>query len=90
MTHPGFTIMHQEAVSVASEDYVNENGFYFYCTTGGNVAFCAFNDKTDAEALTKTIASGATFMDAEPVYCRKILHTGTTASGIIIGTCRNI
>lgn len=85
MGTPTLVITHQVTIDVSEEDYVNENGFYFHCTTAGDVKYCAYDDKDDADAVTKTFEARATFTDIEPVFCRKIFSSGTTASGIIVG-----
>lgn len=76
-------ITHVAAISLASTDYTNENGFYFFTTGGGDVKFCALND-ADANAVTLTLSAQETFQI--PILCRKIFKTGTTATGIYIGT----
>ena len=85
MGTPTLVITHQLSIDVSEEDYVNENGFYFHATTAGNVKYCAFDDKDDGQAQTKTFEAQASFKDAEPVFCRKIFSSGTTASGIVVG-----
>lgn len=85
MATPTLVITHQLLIDVSKEDYVNENGFYFHCKTAGDVKYCAYDDKDDEQAQTKTYEAQPTFKDAEPVFCRKIFSSGTTASGIIVG-----
>jgi len=76
-------IVHEEAVSLASADFIDEEGFFFHCTTGGDIKYCAFNDKADAAAVTKTFAASDSY--SNPVRVRKIFKVGTTATGIYAG-----
>jgi hypothetical protein len=75
-------IVHEEAVDLSSTDFVDEEGFFFHTTAGGNIKYCAKND-TDAAAVTKTF--DATDSYTRPVMARKIFKTGTTATGIYAG-----
>lgn len=77
------TIMHKELIDVSENDYTNENGFYFHTTGGGDVEYCLLND-ADADAVTITFSAQETFV--MPELCRKIFSSGTTATGIYIGT----
>jgi hypothetical protein len=76
-------ILHEELISLASTDYVDEEGFFFHATTGGPVKYCALSDKSDAAAVTKTFASPDIYNN--PVLVRKIFKTGTSATGIYAG-----
>jgi len=76
-------ITHVASINVSVADYTNENGFFFHATGAGNVKFCALND-ADAAAVTITFSAQETFQ--VPILCRKIFASGTTATGIYIGT----
>jgi hypothetical protein len=75
-------ITREVAVSVASVDFTDENGF-FIRSGAGNIKYCPLGNKSDAEAITKTVSESALFVD--PVICRKIFKVGTTATGIYVG-----
>ena len=75
-------ITREVAISVASADFTDENGF-FVRSGAGNIKYCPIGNKSDAEAITKTVDASALFVD--PVICRKIFSSGTTATGIVIG-----
>jgi hypothetical protein len=74
-------ITREVAVSVASIDFTDENGF-FIRSGAGNIKYCPLGN-SDAEAITKTVDGSVIFND--PVICRKIFKTGTTATGIYVG-----
>jgi hypothetical protein len=76
-------ITREVAVSVASVDFTDENGFFIRSGVGGAIKYCPLDNKTDAEAITKTIDASALFND--PVICRKIFKTGTAATSIYVG-----
>ena len=75
-------ITREVAVSVASVDFTDEGGF-FIRSGAGDIKYCPIGNKSDAEAITKTVDASALFID--PVICRKIFSSGTTATGIYIG-----
>lgn len=77
------TIVHEELISLASTDFVDELGFFFHSTAGGDIKYCAFNDKADGAAVTKTFTASDTYNS--PVLARKIFKTGTNATGIYAG-----
>jgi len=81
-TIPGFNIVNDKAISLASIDYTDESGFFFHCTGDGNIKYCAM-DNTDAEAVTKAFTASETFNN--PIFARKIFKIGTTATGIYVG-----
>lgn len=76
-------ITHKELIDVSESDYTNENGFFFHVTGKGAVKYCLLND-ADAAAVTITFSAQETFV--LPELCRKIFSSGTTATGIYIGT----
>jgi hypothetical protein len=74
-------IVRELAVSVASVDFHDETGF-FIRSGAGNICYVPINNQ-DSEAVTKTVEAQVYFVD--PVVCKKILKTGTTATGIYVG-----
>jgi hypothetical protein len=69
-------------VDVSAEDFVDENGF-FIRSGAGNIKYCPYHNKSDAEAITKTVEAQVYFND--PEICRKIFSVGTTATDIYVG-----
>ena len=76
------TIIHEELIDLSSVDFTDEEGFFFHCTTGGAIKYCAFKD-ADADFVTKTFDASDSYI--RPVFARKIFKTGTAASGIYAG-----
>ncbi len=72
----------QQAVDVSAVDHTDEQGFFFRCTTAGNIKYCALNN-ADAEAVTDTFEASPKFDNV--LFARKIFASGTTATGIVIG-----
>jgi hypothetical protein len=68
---------------LAAGDYVDAGGFFFRAETGGVIKYVPILNE-DAEVITKTIPASVIFGD--PVLCRKIIASGTTASNIYVGT----
>jgi hypothetical protein len=75
-------ILNEKAVSVASVDYIDEQGF-FIRSGAGDIKYCPFGVDDDALAITKTVEAQVYFVD--PVVARKIFKVGTTATGIYVG-----
>lgn len=81
-------VIREKAVSVASADFEDEQGFYIRATTGGVITYYPVGNQ-DNEPITKTLAASVAFSD--PVLCRKIAKQVTTspatsyASGIHVG-----
>jgi hypothetical protein len=75
-------ITREVLIDVALIDFTDENGF-FIRSGAGNIKYCPIGNKSDAEAITKTVDASALFID--PVICRKVFRTGTTATGIYVG-----
>jgi hypothetical protein len=61
----------------------NSEPFFFHTTVGGAIKYTPAND-TDANAVTKTL--NASDIYNSPVMAKKIFHTGTTATGVWIGS----
>lgn len=76
-------ITREVAVSVASVDFTDEFGFFIRSGGGGDIKYCPLGCLTDAEAITKTVDASALFVD--PVICRKIFKTGTSATSLHVG-----
>ena len=70
------------AVSLASVDYEDDNGFFMRAGGAGNIKYCPIGN-TDAEAITKAVVASAIFEDPEVV--RKIFKADTTATLIFAG-----
>lgn len=75
-------ITREVAVSVASFDFTDENGFFIRSGGGGDIKYCPIGNG-DTETITKTVDASALFVD--PVICRKIFKTGTNATSIYVG-----
>lgn len=72
-------IIWQKTLTLA-DDYVDEQGFFFRASVAGNIKYCA-KDNADAEALTEAFDASVKFDN--PVFCRKVFKTGTTATVVI-------
>jgi hypothetical protein len=78
-------IVREELISLASVDFTAESGsagFYFRCTGAGNINYVPIGN-ADSESIIGAFDASAIFNN--PVLCRKILKTSTTATGIYIG-----
>lgn len=71
----------QQSIDVSADDKTDEQGFFFRCTTAGNIKYCAIGN-ADADAITEAFDASTKF---EEIFTRKIFASGTTATGIIIG-----
>jgi len=77
-------VIRELAVDVSAVDFEDENGF-FIRSGAGNIKYLPFNN-LEGEEVTKTVEEQVYFVD--PVLCKKIYKTGTTATGIYIGYAR--
>ena len=68
-------IHYVKQVDLTNGDYVDESGFFIRSDAGATITYCPLNNKSDAEAITKTIDGSAIFVD--PEVCRKIFATGS-------------
>jgi hypothetical protein len=75
-------ITRQKLIDLSSIDFEDKDGFFFRCQTAGNIKYCAWND-TDGLAVTDAFDASSKFDN--PIICRKIFKTGTTATGIYVG-----
>jgi len=75
-THGLMNIVYEKAIDLSSGDFTDENGFFVRSGTDGILKYCPLNNKTDAEAITKTIEASSYFID--PVICRKVFRLVTT------------
>ena len=82
MITPIGNITREIPVSLASVDFVDEDGF-FIRSGAGNIKYCPLDGKDDADSITKTVDAQVYFLD--PVVCRKIFKVGTTATGVYAG-----
>jgi len=85
---PMGNIIREKLVDVSKEDFTDEAGFFIRSGSGvqdgaGTIQYCPMDNKTDGEAITKTIAGSVYFID--PIRCRKIFAAGTTATPIYVG-----
>jgi len=62
-------------IDLSSGDFTDENGFFIRSGTGGIIKYCPVGN-VDTEAITKTIAASAYFID--PVICRKVFKLVTS------------
>jgi hypothetical protein len=76
-----FNVGREVAVDVSANDYEDENGF-FIRSGAGDICYIPVGN-LDTEAVTKTVEAQIYFID--PVLVKKILKTGTTATGIYVG-----
>lgn len=81
----------EKAVSVTT-DFEPGFPFQIYVGTAGNIQYIPWsNDLEDLPTKEKVFFSGATVTKAVadgtyiPVLCKKIIASGTTATGIVIG-----
>jgi hypothetical protein len=75
-THGLMNIVYEKAIDLSSGDFTDENGFFLRSNVDAVVKYCPMNNKTDAEAITKTIEASAYFVD--PVIMRKVFRLTTT------------
>ena len=69
-------ILYVKLIDVSINDFTDENGFFLRSGTDAIVKYCPLNNKTDAEAITKTITASPYFID--PVICRKVFRLVTS------------
>jgi hypothetical protein len=72
------------STTTMAADYEDTGGFYFRCKGAGDVAYVPINNAV-SEVVIATFEATESWKDAAPVYCRNILKTGTTATGIYAG-----
>jgi hypothetical protein len=82
-------IFREKLVSASSSttmaaDFTDTGGFYFRCAGAGDVCYVPFGN-ADSETIIATFEAIGNWKDAPPVFCRKIIKAGTTATGIYIG-----
>lgn len=75
-THSLGNIVYEKALDLSTGDFTDENGFFLRSAVDAVVKYCPLNNKTDAEAITKTITASAIFED--PVIMRKVFRLVTT------------
>ena len=78
------TLISASSTTTMAADYTDTGGFYFRCKGAGDVAYVPVGN-LDADAIIATFEAMESWKDAPPVYCKKILKTGTTATGIYAG-----
>ena len=82
-THGLNNIIHEKAIDLTDDDFVDESGFFIRCGGAGVIKYCPVNNLTDTEAITKTVDATPYFID--PVLCRKVFRLTTTATLIYAG-----
>ena len=72
-------------MDLSEGDFVDEFGFFIRSGAGGVIKYCPFDNKSDAEAITKNFAGSDIFVD--PEVCRKIFAEGASplATEIYVG-----
>ena len=78
-------ILREVAVDVSSVDYESTEPF-FIRSGAGDICYLPWlndGDVSPAESVTKTVEAQVYFID--PVLCKKIYKTGTSATGIYVG-----
>jgi hypothetical protein len=69
-------IIREVPIDLSSGDFTDENGFFIRADADGIIKYCPLNNKSDAEAITKTVYGSPYFID--PVLCRKVFRLVTT------------
>jgi len=75
-THSLGNIIREIPIDLSTGDYVNEDGFFVRAAADGIIKYCPLNNKSDAEAITKTVTATPYFID--PVICRKVFRLVTS------------
>jgi len=75
-THGLNNIIYEKLIDLSTGDFTDENGFFLRSGTDAIVKYCPLNNKTDAEAITKTITASPYFVD--PVLMRKVFRLVTS------------
>ena len=76
-THSLGNILKVDPVDPTLEDFTDEHGFFIRAEIEGYLTFCPFNNKSDAEAITKWFDASYIFID--PVLCRKIFSIANSS-----------
>ena len=77
-THGLNNIIYEKPIDLSSGDFTDEDGFFLRSAEDTTVTYCPLNNKTDAEAITKTISASPYFID--PVIMRKVFAIGSPVS----------
>lgn len=75
-THSLGNILREVPIDLSAGDFTDENGFFVRAGADGIIKYCPLNNKTDAEAIIKTVTATPYFID--PVICRKVFRLVTT------------
>jgi hypothetical protein len=75
-THSLGNILYEKPIDLSSGDFTDDHGFFLRSNVDAVVKYCPMNNKTDAEAITKTIDGSPYFVD--PVLMRKVFRLTTT------------
>ena len=78
-THSLGNIIYEKPIDLSSGDFTDETGFFVRSSVDAVLKYCPMNNKSDAEAITKTIEASSYFLD--PVLCRKVFRLVTTPDG---------
>ena len=69
-------ILREVPIDLSTGDFTDENGFFVRAAADGVIKYCPMNNKSDAEAITKTVTATPYFID--PVLCRKVFRLVTS------------
>lgn len=69
-------ITYEKKIDLSTGDFTDENGFFVRSAVDAVIKYCPVGNKTDAEAITKTITASPYFID--PVRVRKVFRLVTT------------
>lgn len=69
-------ITREVKLDLSAGDFTDEAGFFIRTAVDGVIKYCPVGNKTDAEAITKTVTASAYFID--PVMCRKVFSLVTS------------
>jgi len=78
-----FNIIEEHLIDVSEHDFESDVPFFFHTTTGGDVTYVPWGNKTTDDAITKTIEASDDFNRI--TQCRKIIAATTSATGIYVG-----
>jgi hypothetical protein len=79
---PQSNIINEHAISLASTDYEDKQGFFFRAATGGTIKYDPVGND-DGDYIEFTADSSQYFNDCR--VAKKIYRVGTTATGLYAG-----
>ena len=75
-THSLGNIIYEKPIDLSTGDFTDDSGFFVRSGVDAIIKYCPMDNKTDAEAITKTITASPYFVD--PVIMRKVFRLVTT------------